>query len=165
MEQSSISINLLKEQYGLVKDSRDVVFNFCESFKPSDYIKEVPGFGRGSICKTQLHIANTYTFWIANSVMKKSAAYLPYEPNDLAVVRNHFESVNSFMDEFINDFHSDLSGTISIDIPGSKEKTSASLYQVFTHVITHEFHHKGQMMSMGRILGYTPPDADIIRFT
>jgi len=33
-----------------------------------------------------------------------------------------------------------------------------------THVMTHEFHHKGQIMTMGRMLGYTPPDADVIRF-
>ncbi len=35
--------------------------------------------------------------------------------------------------------------------------------QLFTHVITHEFHHKGQIMSLSRHLGYTPVDADIIR--
>lgn len=33
-----------------------------------------------------------------------------------------------------------------------------------THVMTHEFHHKGKIMTMGRMLGYTPPDADVIRF-
>ena len=35
--------------------------------------------------------------------------------------------------------------------------------QLFTHTITHEFHHKGQVMSMSRLLGYVPVDADIIR--
>ncbi|RZL05047.1 MAG: hypothetical protein EOO89_27250 [Pedobacter sp.] len=37
-------------------------------------------------------------------------------------------------------------------------------YSIFTHVITHEFHHKGQSMTMSRLLGHTPPDTDILRF-
>ena len=57
MEQQTTSINFLKEQYDLVKSSRNVVFKFCESFNQSDYNGVVTGFGRGSVCSTQLHIA------------------------------------------------------------------------------------------------------------
>ena len=35
---------------------------------------------------------------------------------------------------------------------------------LFTHVITHEFHHKGQLLTLSRILGYVPPDEDIIHW-
>lgn len=37
-------------------------------------------------------------------------------------------------------------------------------YGIFTHVITHEFHHKGHAMTMARLLGYTPVDTDVMRF-
>jgi uncharacterized damage-inducible protein DinB len=46
--------------------------------------------------------------------------------------------------------------------PGSKIKLTA--LELITHVITHEFHHKGQVMTMARLSGFTPPDADILRF-
>ncbi len=36
-------------------------------------------------------------------------------------------------------------------------------FELFTHVITHEFHHKGQVLSLSRHLGYIPVDTDIIR--
>ncbi|MFI5159066.1 MAG: DinB family protein [Sphingobacteriales bacterium] len=38
-----------------------------------------------------------------------------------------------------------------------------SPFELFTHVTTHEFHHKGQVVSMSRQLGYTPVDTDVIR--
>ena len=148
--------NLLEQQYKLIKDSREVVFRFCEQFNPSDYTKEIEGFGRGSIYNTQAHIANTYTFWVANSVMEKSLPYLKYESNDIGTICKAFDTVNSFMEEFIMDYWGNMNQTRLI---------SVTLLQVFTHVITHEFHHKGQIMSMGRQLGYIPPDADIIWFS
>ncbi|MNY69859.1 DinB family protein [compost metagenome] len=42
-------------------------------------------------------------------------------------------------------------------------KNSAKPFKVFTHVITHEYHHKGQILSLSRHLGYTPVDTDIMR--
>ena len=157
--------DLLATQYELVKGSREVVFQFCEQFNPADYTKAVEGFGRGSICTTQIHIANTYTFWAANSVMEKSLPYNKYEPNEIKTVRKMFETVNSFMEEFIREYADIVYQSRVINIPDSKNKIEVSFLQVFTHVITHEFHHKGQVMSMGRLLGYTPPDADVIRFS
>jgi uncharacterized damage-inducible protein DinB len=32
---------------------------------------------------------------------------------------------------------------------------------ILLHVITHAFHHKGQMVAMLRILGYPAPDTDL----
>ena len=35
---------------------------------------------------------------------------------------------------------------------------------VLHHVLTHAFHHKGQIVSMCRTLGYPAPDTDLSRF-
>jgi uncharacterized damage-inducible protein DinB len=50
---------------------------------------------------------------------------------------------------------------IAYELNNGSHDTSA--FQIFTHVITHEFHHKGQILSLSRHLGYTPVDTDIIR--
>jgi len=97
--------------------------------------------------------------------MEKSLPYNKYEPNEIKTVRKMFETVNSFMEEFIREYADIVYQSRVINIPDSKNKIEVSFLQVFTHVITHEFHHKGQVMSMGRLLGYTPPDADVIRFS
>ena len=35
---------------------------------------------------------------------------------------------------------------------------------ILHHVLTHAFHHKGQIVSMCRILGYPAPDTDLNNF-
>nr|WP_242021046.1 DinB family protein [Cytobacillus oceanisediminis] len=30
------------------------------------------------------------------------------------------------------------------------------------HTVTHEYHHKGQIMAMSRQLGYEPPNTDVL---
>jgi uncharacterized damage-inducible protein DinB len=39
----------------------------------------------------------------------------------------------------------------------------ATPLQIFTQPFTHEFHHKGQLVLMCRLLGYIPPDTDVRR--
>ena len=43
------------------------------------------------------------------------------------------------------------------------QTVTATPAALFTHVITHEFHHKGQIASMSRHLGYLPPDTAVLR--
>jgi uncharacterized damage-inducible protein DinB len=35
---------------------------------------------------------------------------------------------------------------------------------ILHNILTHACHHKGQIVSMGRILGYPAPDTDLIQF-
>lgn len=56
----------------------------------------------------------------------------------------------------------------SIDVPidnsrSREENFKATPLMIFTHVTTHEFHHKGQIMSMCRQIGYAPPETDVYR--
>ncbi len=30
------------------------------------------------------------------------------------------------------------------------------------HMLTHEYHHKGQIVTIARMLGYEPPDTDLL---
>lgn len=34
--------------------------------------------------------------------------------------------------------------------------------KLFMHTVTHEYHHKGQIMAMDRQLGYEPPNTDVL---
>jgi uncharacterized damage-inducible protein DinB len=157
---------LLKNQYELIKSSREVVFQFCEKISNDDYTKEVQGFGRGNIRNTHAHIGSTYIFWLAEFGMKKEQSYPPYESyKDLNDVRQLFEKVDDIVSEFINSFNNQLNDNVFGYVASAKRSIEVTALQLFIHVITHEFHHKGQIMSMSRILGYPPPDADIIRFT
>lgn len=101
----SNTFELLKKQFELVKASRDVIFQYCEKISLKDYLKEVDGFGRGSIRSTQAHIGRSYIFWLADFGMKRQISYPPYDSyKNLNDVRRLFENVNEVVAEFLNRF-------------------------------------------------------------
>lgn len=148
------------EQYQYVKDSRKVLFNYCETISATDFVNQNTSFGRGGSMRNLLiHIANTYEFWIANITLNKNKIYAEYEHHQtIEDVKLLFISVDDFMEEFISKIDSFEN---KIEIPNTTN--SAKPLQLFTHVITHEYHHKGQILSLSRHLGYTPVDTDIMR--
>ena len=151
------------KQYDLVIEAREVVFNLCDSMSPHDYVKHVDHFGQGSIRKTQAHIVDAYIHWIANYALNKSIPYLKADLiNTVAAMRIEYANVNSWMSEFL-EVHAENPHVPIINTLGKRGQITTTPLTLFTHMITHEFHHKGQIVSMARILGYQPPDTDIIR--
>src|SRR5690606_31232340 len=150
-----------KEQYELVKDSRKVLFEYCNTISTEDFINQNTSFGRGGSMRNLLvHIANTYQYWIANIALKKNIAHDQYETiKNIAETIKLFHAVDDFMVDFLES--RDLASEIHYQIDGINHITTH--LKVFTHVTTHEFHHKGQILSISRHLGYIPIDTDIIR--
>jgi len=111
-----------------------------------------------------LHIANTYIAWAGNFALGDATAYY-----DQDAIVNHlqlqkiFENVDELMFRFSDYFSNQPEATVKgFKWPEKYIETNA--FGIFTHVISHEFHHKGQAMTMARLLGHIPPDTDIMRF-
>jgi len=156
--------DLLRKQYQLIIEAREVVFQYLEKEVAQDLTTELLEFNNKSIAYMMTHIANTYVAWPGNFALSTKLDY--YEIADGSTVdqlRGIFNTVNQIMEQFILRFsenpHSEVKG---YKWPEKYIETDA--YSIFTHIITHEFHHKGQSMTMSRLLGYTAPDTDILRF-
>lgn len=149
------------QQYEWVKESREVLFAYCRTISVKDFTDQNTSFGRGgSVRNLLVHNANTYQFWIGKISLHKNIEFTPFDScAHIDQVIACYASVDHLMQEFVSfiDFEKD----IMYDINGSTK--TAPPCKVFTHVITHEFHHKGQILSLTRHLGYTPIDTDIMR--
>jgi uncharacterized damage-inducible protein DinB len=153
-------------QYELIKDMREVVFTYCESMQPQHYTQQVEHFGRGGTVKDlQAHIASSYLFWLELFAQGRQPSVKDiYSNTTVAQIRTAFDVVNSVVEDFFKTFEGKYFDEITAYIPPIDKTDSIAPIRLFSHVSTHEFHHKGQIMSMGRMLGYTPPDTDLIRF-
>ncbi len=151
-----------KEQYEFVKGSRAVLFEYCKTISPEDFVDQNNSFGRGgSIRNLIVHVANTYEYWIANMALKKNRIYAEYENfKTIQEVIILFVEIDNFMFNFISEMDS-FKNEISYET--QNVKNSANPFRLFSHVITHEYHHKGQILSLSRHLGYIPVDTDIMR--
>ncbi len=157
-------LKILKEQYKLTLSSRAVLLDYCASIKPDELLKPIKEFNDSTIMSMLLHIANTYLFWLKRFAGKQEFEYFD-EKNitDIAGVRKAFGEANIVVDSFLASYPYHTT-RIKGEIFWLKTEMTFSVLELFTHVMTHEFHHKGQIMTMSRMLGYTPLDADIIRF-
>jgi len=152
---------MLHQQYNLVLSSRATILDYIKTISEEDFLSENSTFGRGSIRNLLVHICDTYASWIAERALKKEIIYKPFvEYNTLADCIAYFEVINSYIEEFLNTFENDY--RTDLEITRNGKIVGLSPLKLFTHAITHEFHHKGQIMSLSRHLGYIPVDADII---
>jgi len=150
---------VLVRQYEYVKSSRTVLLQLCASIDPNLFIKEVAGFGRGGSVRNMLvHMNNTYQQWTGNHCLGRQMKLHEYADfPDLQSCISLFKESDLLVDEVLNVFEYRLLQEIE------RNGKVASPLKIITHVFTHEYHHKGQIASMCRMLGYVPPDTDIIR--
>lgn len=153
---------ILQEQYALAAESRAALFEYCSQIAPKDFLAENSSFGRGSIRNLLVHIANTYQFWIGKHALEKEMEFTAYDAvNSMEEMVSLFEEVDMLVTEFLHLLETKSMTEIEIKLAGKKRKVT--LLRLFTHVVTHEFHHKGQVLSLSRHLGYTPVDTDVMR--
>lgn len=151
-----------QKQYTFVKESRNILFEYCQTIQTEDFINQNSSFGRGgSIRNLLVHIANTYELWIAETALKRNVTYAEYEAyeNIQDVIR-----LFAYVDQLMTDFFELMEKSESeVEYESNGVKKTAEPFKLFSHVITHEYHHKGQILSLSRHLGYIPVDTDIIR--
>lgn len=154
----------LAQQYQLVTGSRNVVMEFCHKLDDKVFVK-VNSFNNKSISDLLVHVTHVYTFWLGKFSLKKEVVFAdPDKINSLAKLQHLFEDVNNLASEFLKYADQTSIREISGEAGTPPQRITRSPFEIFTHVITHEFHHKGQILIMGRQLGFVPPDTDIIRF-
>ena len=158
-------MHILVHQYDLIRERRETLFRYCKNISPKHFTEDLDLFGGRSVQYLFVHIANTYTFWLGHftSITKEQFAK-PENHTTLDEIKVLFNSVDATTRKFLAQFDPLLEEPITNKIPGRDVEVAITPLQLFTHVITHEYHHKGQILSMSRQLGYTPIDTDIIRF-
>ncbi|MBX0335524.1 DinB family protein [Pontibacter sp. HSC-14F20] len=154
--------SVMSLQYSWVRGSREVLLQYCNSLSAADFCKENSSFGRGSIRSLLVHIANTYEFWIGQQALQKEMVFTSYDAvKNVEETRQLFHDVDKLVGEFVTHFSRSYLTNLKVTI--NDVSTKANPFKLFTHVITHEYHHQGQILSLSRHLGYTPVDTDIMR--
>lgn len=158
-------MNVVQEQYVWVQGAREAMLQYLNTVHPEHFVQELPAFGDRSIRFQCVHTINTYQFWIGEIGLQQEPVYLkPELYKDITMLAAAYQMVDTLILEFEQQYGNALQSSLSRIIKSRNLPIVVSPLKLFTHVITHEFHHKGQILSMSRQLGYTPPDTDVIRF-
>ncbi|MCC3152747.1 DinB family protein [Hymenobacter sp. BT770] len=157
--------NAFYQQYHLVQGARAALLDYCAKLRPEHLVAPVAAFNQSSVRDLLVHVAGAYHVWLGQVSMQRPARrLLPSEVPDVAALRRLYGEVDALVADFVQHFAGRWLETAEFSFPGRPAPLQLSPMELFTHVITHEFHHKGQVLSMGRQLGYAPVDTDVIRF-
>jgi uncharacterized damage-inducible protein DinB len=155
---------LLLHQYQLVLGARGALLTYCEQLNANQLLQPIPGFNNSSIQSLMVHVANTYIYWLVNVGQQNQRPYFK-ETNikDITALRQMFEQVDNAVNDFLMLFKDHMEIPADHKLTNKDVQLTLTPLQLFTHAFTHEFHHKGQILNMGRQLGYIPADTDVIR--
>jgi uncharacterized damage-inducible protein DinB len=132
---------------------------------PADaYTKDVPGFGFPNLRAQVIHLLGCEDRWVHRLRDLPSGDWdLSCWPT-VADARTLENQVTAHTLEYLSGLtDQQLNTPTTLHFPdGDTAVRTPAL--VLHHMLTHAFHHKGQIVAMCRILGYPAPDTDLNNF-
>jgi len=144
--------------------SLTALLNHLSTIPDNAYAKEVPGFGFPTIHAQVIHVLNCEGFWIHTL---QSISFVDQAPANWPTVsdarRLQIEVSMRVLDYLSRLSEQNLNAPTELHFPdGDVAVRTPAL--ILHHVLTHAFHHKGQIVAMCRILGHPAPDTDLNQF-
>jgi uncharacterized damage-inducible protein DinB len=152
--------------YTWAKPTREVLLDYTESLPPEVYIFEHPDFAYGSIRNIQAHVANCYLSWVGRYGLDLERYHDQFEASsleDAPAMRTKFGEVDLVVEQACASF-AQPDEIFELVRPG-RDRLRVTQRWLIMHPMTHEFHHKGQLLALGRVLGHPLPaggDTDLV---
>lgn len=145
------------------RHARPRMLENLEQLSAEDFVRELPGIGWGSIRNSLAHIPSSEHFWISRILQRdENASFGRYEDfAAVADVRAKWEEVAAETKRFLRGLTPEQ--TVEVKTFKFHDGTmDLRIDYVVHHILTHEFHHKGQLMMALRTLGYEPQETDLL---
>jgi len=153
-------MDVLKSQYEMIKRTRESLFQMCETMPPTAYTQPVEALGEESIRNLHVHVTDCYRVWLGVRGLGRSMPKIkPESIRDVQQMRELFEVIDSLVNNFLQDFRNNWNPDIQAG--WMSESAESTELWLFTHCTTHEFHHRGQISKIARLLRYIPPKMNL----
>jgi uncharacterized damage-inducible protein DinB len=158
------TVNGIRKFHFWTHASLDLVLDHLSTIPANEYVKEVSGFGFRTLREQAIHIFDCEGFWVhtlqglryANRTLDKFPVVADARVLQKEVSQVTYAYLSTLSNQQLNadtELHfSD--GDVAVRTPAL----------VLHHVLTHAFHHKGQIVAMCRALGHPAPDTDLNQF-
>jgi uncharacterized damage-inducible protein DinB len=154
----------IRKFHAWTHESLALLFDHLAVLPADDYTKELPGFGYASVHAQVIHLLGCEARWVRRLQVKPIGDWDPALWPSIAEARSLQREVTTQTLAYLSDLTNqqlNASTTLHFSDGDTALRTPAL---VLHHVLTHAFHHKGQIVAMCRILGYPAPDTDLNQF-
>jgi uncharacterized damage-inducible protein DinB len=154
----------IRKFYSWTHASLTLLLDHLSTIPANEYANEVPGFGFPTVRAQVIHILNCEGFWIHTlqkiPFVDRDPANWPTVSDARVLQREVSMRTLNYLSRLSEQ---DLIAATELHFSdGDTAVRTPAL--ILHHVLTHAFHHKGQIVSMSRILGYPAPDTDLNQF-
>jgi uncharacterized damage-inducible protein DinB len=154
----------VRKLHGWTHASLNLVLDHLSTMPTNDYVTELSGFGFRTLREQAIHIFNCEGFWVHTLQGLRYANRTPEECPAVADVRLLQKEVSQSTHAYLSTLtNQQLNADAELHFSdGDVALRTPAL--VLHHVLTHAFHHKGQIVAMCRALGHPAPDTDLNQF-
>ena len=154
----------VRKFHGWTHASLNLVLDHLSTIPTNDYVTELSGFGFRTLREQTIHIFNCEGAWIH---ILQGLRYVDRTPQECPLVadarllqKEVSQATHGYLSTLTNQ---QLNADTELHFPdGDFAVRTPAL--VLHHVLTHAFHHKGQIVAMCRALGHPTPDTDLNQF-
>jgi uncharacterized damage-inducible protein DinB len=147
--------------HGWTQVSYGILFRHAELLPNEAFVRQLDGFGFPSVRDQLLHIAICEDFWVTIANGREFVEWDHQCYQDASTIFAAYQPVAARTREWINSLTAQellQPRTVTFSLGSSAQVAPAPMLH---HVLTHGFHHKGQIVAMCRILGYPAPETDL----
>jgi uncharacterized damage-inducible protein DinB len=151
------------ELHAATHERLDLLLRHVETVPVELYHKPISGFGHPSIWNQFVHILTCEEGWVRDLQNKTFPGWHEEDCPTMAALRAARDRIRGATRAYLDGLaESQLNETLTtrpLDWAGALRSPAF----ILLHVVTHTFHHKGQVVAMLRILGFPAPDTDLQR--
>ncbi len=121
----------------------------------------IPGFGHPTVWKQLVHCLTCEEGWVHDLRNETFDGWSEEDRPTMAALQAARDRVQKATQAYVGSLTEVELNTTLANRPVDWGGELRSPAFILLHVITHTFHHKGQVVAMLRILGYPAPDTDL----
>ena len=149
------------ELHATMHERLDLLLSHVASVPNDLHRKQISGFGHASIWKQLVHILTCEEGWVHDLQNEEFAGWHEEDCPTMADLLAAKDRIRKATRTYVSDLPEEQLNTTLVKRPVDWGGELRSPAFILLHVITHAFHHKGQVVAMLRIVGYPAPDTDL----
>jgi uncharacterized damage-inducible protein DinB len=149
------------ELHGLMHERLDLLLGHIETVPHELRRTPISGFGHPSVWSQLVHILTCEEGWVHNLENKAFPGWSEEDCPTLSALLRAKDRIREASRTYLTDLTEEQLNTTLAQRPVDWGGELRSPAFILLHVITHAFHHKGQVVAMLRMLGYPAPDTDL----
>jgi uncharacterized damage-inducible protein DinB len=151
----------IRELHALMHERVDLLLRHVSTVPDHLWREPISGFGHPTVWKQLVHILSCEEGWVHDLQYKPFDGWREEDVPTMATLTASKSRIYDATRAYLESLSEAQLNTTLATPPQDWGGELRSPAFILLHVITHAFHHKGQIVAMLRILGYPAPDTDL----